>query len=630
MQGYLFATALDQRCRHAIQQCVDSADHKSMQQLQNAETIVRSLNTVAQLHKLFTGAADHEAALFGDRPATPLSTDRGRWLAVISFVRALGVTYLRQMQAFHTQLLWCKEYWKWARQHPHRTQWHLMWTHRSAWRGLWSLNALLFQRNREASEHVLWLAVVDAVVTENIGAVHSALQWMCAALKSAADDNVSDEVRRMHTPHKQKERATGNTSLSSFDEDSRREAHATMDSVLGSLALQTLSKMIPCNPEKLPETTMNMIMNLPSDMRGEGTGGGHVERSDSSTFGHLFHVRSALAFEETPTTQGVIRALKKVSDIAQDWTDQLLMTAVNKHSPPAGRHWLPLLSTVVVVVPLSKFLLTASWSDISSMANALQQFTRQFAATYVVQPCRDLFNSLFAPRVGVKEHAASLQRETESMARIVRDFHRDVDYDLSKADLEGIYERALHANDMGIINKWFEDAIRHPILSLFFGSIVRLMLIQFEQQKLQLSRVLYQSDEVLQSNDFNFKVMALSPVAGLLALILWTVVARRQRRLRPVVRKLRMCWRNLHYLVCHTQGSGKEAGPELQGGVLLYVHEMRMLVDSLRSQYDLHEELLHDLDDIEDMEATQQQRLLALERVMLVHFSLFEKQQQVT
>jgi hypothetical protein len=682
MQGYLFATALDHRCRHAIQQCVDSADHRAMLHLQSAENALRahgaSLTTLLKLLPEATPDGAPPAMFFS--PSTPStspspsqsssSNDRGRWLAILSFIRVLGITYLRHLQSFHTQLQWCADYWKWARRHPRQNHWHLLWTHQWAWTSpvgasVGSLSALWFQRTREAGEHVLWLAVVDALVTENIGAVHSALQWLCKALRETAAENAADEdVRRMNPGVSTPFKANNNNGLfrsrelnasgSSVD-CSSDFTMATMDSRLGGIATEALCRIVPRNPEKMPETTMNMILHLPSDLRTGGAppAGGASAPQSSATFPHhnqdaafprMLHAGSFAVLDEAPTIPNVLRVLRKVSVIASDWTERLLATAATRHSPPAGRHWLRFLCSVAVVLPLSKFLITASLGDVRRVASTARAFATHFAGLYVVQPCRDLLGSLFAARVGSKEHAASLQRETESMARIVRDFHRDVDSELSKSDLERIYQQALLSNDMGILNRWFEDAIRHPILSFFFGSIVRLMLIQFEQQKLQLSRVLYQSDEVLQANDFNFKVMALSPVAAVLGLILWTVMARRQRHLRPVVRKLRMCWRNLHFLISHQKLPGVEGGSsslvkdggdaggsgaflQLQGGVLLYVHEMRLLIAALgRRECDMHDELLRDLDDIEDPDASQQQRLLALERIMLVHFTLFERQ----
>jgi hypothetical protein len=330
------------------------------------------------------------------------------------------------------------------------------------------------------------------------------------------------------------------------------------------------------------------------------------------------------------TLSAALRELERLGVTAQRWVNSCRATLAAVHSPPLGRHWFRALMGIAITAPVVKVLLTSSVRDVHHYASTAWWASCYVWRWYVYGPAVEVYKGLFSPRTGTELRRQALRQELESMSNVVRDYHEDYYAEVSPHELQQVKQKALEAGDYGLVSRHYEAAIRHPIRSIFFGSLVRLLLIQMQQQKLELTKVLTASDEVLEANDLNFRMMALGPLAIFSVLFAWFFVFRRKRRQKPVIVRMRALWRQLHRIVSFAEDDRSRAGAagssvsqlslEDQGRVLLVVHEMRSFIDVLcGGEGFLPADLRQDLDDIENVDSSRHQRLLTLDRMMAVH-----------
>lgn len=71
------------------------------------------------------------------------------------------------------------------------------------------------------------------------------------------------------------------------------------------------------------------------------------------------------------------------------------------------------------------------------------------------------------------------------------------------------------AEPLTIILQDYERALRLPIKNLFFGHLLRLLLIQVQKSKVDLERAMLALDQLLRSNELSFELMAILPLAGI-------------------------------------------------------------------------------------------------------------------
>lgn len=225
--------------------------------------------------------------------------------------------------------------------------------------------------------------------------------------------------------------------------------------------------------------------------------------------------------------------------------------------PPASRHWQRILVAAVTIIPPFAWLYSKKPSELIAMARSSAAVVRQVSHAYVLEPLVQLRNSLFYVRPGVEERRGAFDRDAISLANIIRDYHEDCYPGLSDERLNQLRDTTLErlragvadAEGVGLLERRYRRAVKHPIRSTIFGDLPRILLIQMSYQALEVSRVTNGIDEVLEGNDLNFKIMAIVPgltAAGLL--FLWSVF-RYRANYRPLRIRMKLLWRAIHRVV---------------------------------------------------------------------------------
>ncbi|CAG9580856.1 conserved hypothetical protein [Leishmania major strain Friedlin] len=258
------------------------------------------------------------------------------------------------------------------------------------------------------------------------------------------------------------------------------------------------------------------------------------------------------------------RVLLQCVQCSQALLRRLTVLVQRAHSPPTARHWRRILVAAVTIVPPFMWVYTKSPTELAAIARKTVTVGRQVLWSYVVDPVMQLRESLFYVRPGVEDRRGAVERDAVSLANIIRDFHEDMYPDMSQKRLEELRDRTFKRlragvadpEGLGLIDEQYRHSVRHPIRSVLFGHLPRIMLIQLSYQALEVSRVANGIDEVLEGNDINFKIMAMMPVflaGGLLAT--WGLF-RYRFKYKPVRLRMKLLWRSL-FRVISFAGNGQ-------------------------------------------------------------------------
>ena len=243
------------------------------------------------------------------------------------------------------------------------------------------------------------------------------------------------------------------------------------------------------------------------------------------------------------------------------------------HNPPASRHWQRILVAAAATIPPFFWLYCKTPAELLEFARSRYRFGQQLMRYYLLEPIAQLRESFFYVRPGVEDRRGAFERDAASLANIIRDFHEDMYPNMSLDRLEQLRNRTLDRlragvadpEGYGLIDQQYRHSVRHPIRSVVFGDLPRIILIQMSYQALEMSRVANGVDEVLEGNDLNFKIMALLPVFAAGSLLVTWVLFRYRANHKPVRMRMKLLWRSLCRVIGFA-GSGQQMLPPCMNG----------------------------------------------------------------
>ena len=477
------------------------------------------------------------------------------WVCVFLWLRKAAIQMLRTLARAYIEHQWCLKYWLWAEQHPFQLEAHHLcsFSFTTQW-------PIAIHRRSQARLNSSLLAREDDELIASIGVVHGALMALNDALggmaatfaHSAGAEGGAFEGSASATPlpegvaHGGSGRADSpaahhNASVAAAaaegDEDEEAKALYEYDEMaFQSIAVRFLRAINAAKACAVVPAAVSSPPAAPS-----------TEASPPLVFcwSSLLHDLSA--------------ATARCDAFVEAHRARLRQSVY----PPAGRSWLRVLAAGCIVAPIAY---GAAWKLRTEEFPALYQQVSEAAAAYLQTwvwiPTKAVFRSLSHVRPDAEQQRAYLEAETELTAKVVSDFIREHHPNTTPAELHRI-EEAARSGDLSAIHAEHAEAVKRPIYSFFFGPLVQLMLIQLQQQKMAVTGVLISTDEVLESNDFNFKMLALAPVV----LGAWAAVSAfaryRSRKKKPIYNRLKGCWRELCRLIERSEaafGFGGEGG----------------------------------------------------------------------
>jgi len=179
-------------------------------------------------------------------------------------------------------------------------------------------------------------------------------------------------------------------------------------------------------------------------------------------------------------------------------------------------NWLTRWWPALAIGLLAVYKLQGSWSDVVSwLRGSVWTTVEAFVQNWVVEP---LFQIYLTIRHDPTEKTGLIAKESlpsdrHSLERMVVDFARDMNSQLSAADLQKIGASALNGN-MDPVMAVYERQIGSPLLNLIAGDLIRAMLIQLQKSKVDVEVALSGIDQLLQSQQLVFGLVAAVPAFG--------------------------------------------------------------------------------------------------------------------
>eukprot|EP00744_Colponema_vietnamica_P010464 GILI01014788.1.p1 GENE.GILI01014788.1~~GILI01014788.1.p1 ORF type:complete len:732 (-),score=162.56 GILI01014788.1:89-2005(-) len=423
------------------------------------------------------------------------------WVCVFIWLRKAAIQMLRALARTYSEHQWCLKYWMWAERHPYQLELHHLFSLKVA-----THLPISIHRRSQCLSNISKLSHNDSLMIESIGVIHSAVMAM--------NETLSD-LGRVFSAH------------GADEEEDAFEVYKRDEMVFVSVANRFIRS----------------INTAPACAEGRQLAGSD-RASPTSPF-------SSTCWTEVLSELSA--ATSRCKAFAGTHRAQLSKQGTY---PPVGRNWMRMLAAGVVVSPVAYYGYHSLRSnEVPAQLKAMYENASSYFLSWFWAPAKAVLRSLTHVRPDAEHQRQYLEAEKDLTAKVVSDFIKGQQPGISADELH-IVEEAARNGDLSAIHEAHAEAVKRPIYSFLFGPLVQLMLIQLQQQKMAVTGVLISTDEVLESNDFNFKMLALAPVV----LGMWGSVSAfaryRRSKKRPLYGRLKVCWRDLSRLLEQAEGSG--------------------------------------------------------------------------
>jgi len=293
-------------------------------------------------------------------------------------------------------------------------------------------------------------------------------------------------------------------------------------------------------------------------------------------------------------------------------------------SPPGfiARNWPWLVSLPVASYTLSTLAYSYRSKILDGFRDAQETF-KGFISGWVIRPVEDIIRTL---RVGQEGTLAimtkdSLAPELDSLERMVVEFGRDK-LKWTDEELSNLSKSVKEGNLTSVLKVW-EQEIKAPIRSAIAGSLIRVLLIQIQKVKVDLSLAMDGIQSILRSQSLTFGAIGVAPsmlICFMLAKLFGSLIRQRigvvGKGTKAVRKEVRIAMRRMERTLLlitsnpaadsdHPTAKSHSQNPERTVGLLfLDLHLLRYFVHSphfprRESSQAIQREFLADIIDLE-------------------------------
>lgn len=187
---------------------------------------------------------------------------------------------------------------------------------------------------------------------------------------------------------------------------------------------------------------------------------------------------------------------------------------VSSQIPGYFVRWWPFAALTLI----GAWKLSGSWPLLVDwVQNSVVQTVQVFYKKWIIKPLLKIYKII---RHDPTQQVAlvfkeSLASDSISLERMVIEFAKDTNPSLSSSELENLRLRAA-SGDLSLVMAAYEKQIGSPLTSLVTGKLIRTLLIQVQKGKVDLEVALKGIDNLLQSQQLVFGLVAAVPAIGVL------------------------------------------------------------------------------------------------------------------
>ncbi|GAA5932912.1 Nca2p [Sporobolomyces koalae] len=308
-----------------------------------------------------------------------------------------------------------------------------------------------------------------------------------------------------------------------------------------------------------------------------------------STWSTLRHLDSILSSEEQPTMAHMPTAPRVPADLAHSLSF-LLSRTLPSHSTLftrttrelrkprfVTRAW-PYLLTIPLVTAVTARTIYNNRQSLWRYVVEAQETTKRFVLDWVVEPVRNILETVRGGETMALMGRDSLRSDLESLERMVVDFGRD-EYHLSGPQLDQLAQQVRSGDLTSVLKAWEKD-IKAPIRSAVGGSLIRTLLIQVQKVKVDVALAMDGIEKMLKSQQLTFGFVGVAP--SMLIVVAFARWARNLTRsdggAKRKAEERKKCWlvmRQLDLLLSPPRPSQTLSATTTQGLVLLSLSSLR-------------------------------------------------------
>lgn len=176
--------------------------------------------------------------------------------------------------------------------------------------------------------------------------------------------------------------------------------------------------------------------------------------------------------------------------------------------PPSklSRNWYIICGSLPIVGYVSYKFLKDGWG--ARLCKQICVNIMDFYIEHVAEPVTYVYKQIFSTRGGAELSAADQRariQAIESLKKMLQDWVDQTFPNMNPRDRRQVAETM----DMSLIEKKKEESVKNALYEI--SDIVRMSLIEMQFVKKELMNAMVSMDELMQSNEFNFKLAAMTP-----------------------------------------------------------------------------------------------------------------------
>lgn len=310
--------------------------------------------------------------------------------------------------------------------------------------------------------------------------------------------------------------------------------------------------------------------------------------------------------------------------------------AMKTTRPPSKwrRRWLQ-LSIAAICMGTGGVWVVNNQEEFRAALKTLQLAFTDFFTEHMIEPIQAIVGEVLFNQKPEIQDPAALQDTKMSLQRMLSDFVRDTNPNVSQVELQRIMDNM----DMSVVSLQYEKQLSSAIRNIMTGDIVRMLLIQVQFIKKELMVAMGAIDELMHANQLNLQMMATVPtfiVFGgfykLLRQLFHQIYKRTSERIYydpgEIAGMLRNTLRDIERLLNKqnrspngSNGADEYLGEQDVGFLVLLLHQLRDLFESHRVLFEeeVQERFEEDLNDLIEEGLLVSQQLAVIQRMFHSH-----------
>ena len=293
------------------------------------------------------------------------------------------------------------------------------------------------------------------------------------------------------------------------------EDRAVFSSILQkALGLTTLKKMWAGGQGQTPMSPQASVLTREVSLMRDDEGGEYLLRRARAVVGW----RRSFGIREVTTVHDALQEAHAVCE-------HLLKTAPLVSIPrwmlmptPIQQHWIRNTCVAIAALSAGHFVIKHSAlngsDDLENWAKASLEAIQAAWKTHIVEPLENLQGELFntfrarPSIVSLEEYEA----DRDSLKRMLQSFKTDVQTKSKiPSELKVAVDNPDNLEGLEVMMHCYESELKRPIKNLVAGDLMRSLLIQVQQMKVNTESAMLEIDQILKANELSISLVAAVP-----------------------------------------------------------------------------------------------------------------------